>query len=286
MTTRFNDVRRSVSILDSLFNCKHGQKRSLSSPDYVNTAGNIASGKFYRMWGYVLVWNDMLLTNLMSVNREFSKYRQVVFQHKDEGPAPRTMRKFTKSFLDLAPRITDPTYELMYYRCRKCAFPLAPHSAEVSFTLVHDTSPSSDCTHIFLSNPLDWMESQISTNTSFGFLYCPRCLNSEEGANNVGEYSWMGLECQGEECGEIIAPGLAFYHTSDEDVGVELHYGALSLKALEILGTSPRYLNGVVEEVEPSDSHRGAVESQDIKRRYDRESTMNNLQSSSVEFEY
>jgi len=222
-------------------------------------------------------------TKLMSVNREFSKYPQVVFQHKDEGPVPRTMLKFTKSFLDLAPRIADPAYEFIYYRCRRCAFPLAPHSAEVSFTLVHDTSPSSDCTHIFLSNPLDWMELQISTNASFGFLYCPRCLESEGGANKVGEYSWMGLECQGEECGEIIAPGLAFYHTSDEDAGVELHYGAPSWESLEIDGT---------EEAELSDSRQAAVEHsaaqspQNVKRRYDNESTMGNPQTSAFVLEY
>jgi hypothetical protein len=190
----------------------------------------------------------------MSVNREFSKYRQVVLFNRADGPIPRTMLKFAKKFAELEPDLEGSTRKLKYYRCRRCAFPLAPKSAEVTFTMVHDTSESSDCTHVFLSNPMDWMESQITANESFGYLYCPRCIEHEDGMNKVGEYSWLGIECQGEECGEIIAPGIAFYRNSDDDPGVELHRRRLSLEELEIDGPSPMYLDNVTREAEPSDS--------------------------------
>src|SRR5579871_6415760 len=93
-----------------------------------------------------------------------------------------------------------------YYRCCRCKYPLAPASRLVTFARTHDIlSESSDCTHIFLSNPFDWMKHQIDTETLGGKLACPRC----EDNHYLGEYCWLGVQCQGEECAEIMSPGLA-----------------------------------------------------------------------------
>ena len=47
---------------------------------------------------------------------------------------------------------------------------------------------------------MNWME-DIDVESPGGKLKCPGC------GEWVGEYSWLGLQC--EDCGEVVAPGLA-----------------------------------------------------------------------------
>jgi hypothetical protein len=129
--------------------------------------------------------------------------------------------------------------DVEYYRCRRCKFPLAPKSAAVSFTSFHDRyacDSDSGCTHIFLSNPLPWMKQFLVGEESFGDIYCPGCEDHADGGNRVGEFCYLGLQCQGKSCGEICAPGLALFENAKDrlpDGGVELHFGRLSLEEVD-----------------------------------------------------
>jgi hypothetical protein len=142
------------------------------------------------------------------------------------------MKEFTQTFpmqhdplTSEKPMRRHPTLEKpgeSYYRCCQCKYPLALANDTLSFSLTHDTSsPLPGCSHIFLSNPLSWMDEQIDTDSPGGKLFCPNC---DGGTYHVGEYCWIGVQCQSAGCGEIMAPGLALLRRLDGDVevGVEI----------------------------------------------------------------
>jgi len=109
-----------------------------------------------------------------------------------------------------------------YYRCCRCKYPLSPAIAKFSLTPTHEKSVQSNCTHVFLAFPSSWMADQIDVTSPGGKLYCPYC-DGEGGRYYVGEYCWLGVQCQNEECAEIVAPGLALIKRLDEGgpAGVE-----------------------------------------------------------------
>src|SRR5579859_2866259 len=113
-----------------------------------------------------------------------------------------------QSPMDEFPDIREPSQS--YFRCCRCKYPLASAELSFSYTEVHGLS---ECTHIFLSNPVSWMHEQLDTTAPGGKLYCPKC----EGKYHVGEYCWMGVQCQNAQCGEIVAPGLALIHRMEGD---------------------------------------------------------------------
>lgn len=142
----------------------------------------------------------------------------------DRNPCRRTMGEFTEEFPIRQEDRENPINPMhryhhlqkpqdSYYRCSHCKYPLAP--ANSTFTLsekTHDSMQFESCTHVFLSNPMSWM--QLDTSSPGGKLLCPNC------PAHIGEYCWLGVQCA---CGEIVSPGLALIRQFDEDVlsGVE-----------------------------------------------------------------
>jgi hypothetical protein len=106
------------------------------------------------------------------------------------------------------PTIQRP--EDSYYRCSRCKYPVAPAHAVFSFTPEHNIFQDlPGCTHIFLAYTLSWMRDQIHTSAPGGKLYCPNCNDDALGPNYVGEYCWLGVQCENAMCAEIVSPGLA-----------------------------------------------------------------------------
>jgi hypothetical protein len=143
--------------------------------------------------------------------------RSIILHEANKGPCKRNLFDFMERF----PTIVN---QRNYYRCCRCLYPLAPWNRVISFTHRHDiSSESSDCTHIFLSNPFEWMKSSIDTEIIGGQLFCPNCPES----HCVGEYCWLGVQCQGEECAELLAPGLALFRKSKKPS--DEHYSGVEL---------------------------------------------------------
>jgi hypothetical protein len=111
-----------------------------------------------------------------------------------------------------------------YYRCCRCHYPLAPAHSAFNLTPEHNIFTDLPvCTHIFLASRLSWMTVQMDTAAPGGRLYCPECSNVTQGPYYVGEYCWMGVQCENAECGEIVSPGLALIRRLEGEtiVGVE-----------------------------------------------------------------
>jgi hypothetical protein len=111
-----------------------------------------------------------------------------------------------------------------YYRCCRCKYPLAPAHAVFSFTPEHNIFKDlPGCTHIFLAYTLSWMTDQIDVSAPGGKIYCPNCSDDNRGPYYVGEYCWLGVQCENATCGEIVSPGLALIRRLQGDlhIGVE-----------------------------------------------------------------
>jgi len=121
----------------------------------------------------------------------------------EEGQHVSPLKKF--------PKVQTP--EGCYYRCSRCECPLAPSNLSVSFSTNHDPVNGS-CDHLFLATPVKWMEKQLDTSLPGGMLFCPNC-RKEGRERQVGEYCWIGIQCQG--CGEAVAPGVALLKRIVED---------------------------------------------------------------------
>jgi len=177
------------------------------------------------MWGYLQVEAPLEIELTLANWDGLYRGSSIILRDANNKPCNRNMLDFIETFpMDGDDTISEPEGD--YYRCSRCKIALAPVNRAISFTQEHSmqaTSPTSDCTHIFLSNPLEWMRPQIDIDSIGGKLFCPNC--DEE--HCVGEYCWLGVQCQGEECAEIMAPGLALFSKSrrpsaEKDSGVEL----------------------------------------------------------------
>ena len=89
--------------------------------------------------------------------------------------------------------------EASHIRCVTCKYPLAPASAIVSFSSIHNPF-GPKCSHFFLCNAMSWMK--LDRTSPGGKIYCPN-----QGCGWwLGEYCFLGVQC---DCGEISSPGMA-----------------------------------------------------------------------------
>ena len=98
--------------------------------------------------------------------------------------------------------------ERRVYKCKRCRQPLAtsdfvlpPHTPNTARP-TQPTSEGSQCTHLFLSQPLSWMRPEIEEGKLEGRLECPKRSCKAQ----VGRYAWQGTMCS---CGEWVTPGIS-----------------------------------------------------------------------------
>jgi hypothetical protein len=173
---------------------------------------NIGESHMVSRWLPVLPLSDVIDID------NHHRGRAIILGHRT--PLQKSLRNFVEQFpnnidpdnsenaMSSFPTIRRP--EDSYYRCRRCKYPLAPAHAVFSFTPEHNIFQDlPGCTHIFLAYTLSWMREQIDTSAPGGKLYCPNCNDDALGPNYVGEYCWLGVQCENAMCAEIVSPGLA-----------------------------------------------------------------------------
>lgn len=121
----------------------------------------------------------------------------------------------------------DTTFTL---RCKRCRHPLAgnddvePHDQpgkdlkQAKFIktagwkrwVVLTEEASSECSHWFLPEPLEWMKSELGKSEIEGKLHCEKC------EAKVGGYSWQGLRCL---CGRWMVPAIHLNSAKVDQIG-------------------------------------------------------------------
>jgi dual specificity phosphatase 12 len=154
---------------------------------------------------------SIILANRSSSWRNVGEFRELF-------PLPRADADNSIAPWRRFPDLQKPTDS--YYRCGQCKYPLAPANSTFSFSDTHNpfdyAAPAETfCTHIFLSNPMSWMN--LDTSSPGGKLLCP---NPNDCPHHVGEYCWLGVQCN---CGELVSPGFALIRRleNEELSGVE-----------------------------------------------------------------
>lgn len=179
-------------------------------------------------------------------------------------PKPATLEDDLDNVLSSFPLIQRPKDS--YYRCCRCRYPLAPAHAAFSLTPEHNIfTDLPACTHIFLACRLSWMNEQIDTSSPGGKLYCPGCSDVTLGLYYVGEYCWMGVQCENEACGEIVSPGLALIRRLEGDTPTGVEFRQVEEDGDEFISSQETCdeSNDDDEEQQPDSAQTGSLAAED-----------------------